>query len=58
MDGTGFDHNVNLWYGWIKKGQEKLFKTNTKVMEILEKEVTLGLLRRKMEIQSSDRRIL
>ena len=29
MDGSGFDHNVKIAYGWIKKGQEKFFKTNT-----------------------------
>jgi len=29
MDGSGFNHNVKLGYGWIKKGEEKLIKTNT-----------------------------
>ena len=29
LDGSGFDHNVKLGYGWIKKGEEKLIKTNT-----------------------------
>jgi len=29
LDGSGFYHNVKLGYGWIKKGQEKFFKTNT-----------------------------
>lgn len=28
-DGSGFDHNVKAGYGWIKKGQEKILKTNT-----------------------------
>lgn len=28
-DGSGFYHNVKPGYGWIKKGKEKFFKTNT-----------------------------
>ena len=33
MDGSGFNHNVKWRYGWIKKGEEKLIKTNTKERE-------------------------
>ena len=29
LDGSGFTHNLKLGYGWIEKGQEKFFKTNT-----------------------------
>jgi len=29
MDGSGFYHNTNPSCGWIKKGKDKLFKTNT-----------------------------
>jgi len=29
IDGSGFTHNLKIGYGWIKKGQEKFFKTNT-----------------------------
>jgi transposase len=29
LDGSGFDHNVKIGYGWIEKGKEKLIKTNT-----------------------------
>ena len=28
-DGSGFVHNTKIGYGWIRKGQEKIFKTNT-----------------------------
>ncbi|HOJ65059.1 MAG TPA: winged helix-turn-helix domain-containing protein [Spirochaetota bacterium] len=28
-DGAGMVHNVKLDYGWIKKGQSKIVKTNT-----------------------------
>ncbi|MGB9500345.1 MAG: IS630 family transposase [Dissulfuribacterales bacterium] len=33
-DGSGFDHNVKAGYGWIKKGQEKILKTNTSRQKI------------------------
>lgn len=29
LDGSGFTHNLKIGYGWIEKGQEKFFKTNT-----------------------------
>ncbi len=29
VDGSGFDYNVKLGYGWIEKGKEKLIKTNS-----------------------------
>ncbi len=29
LDGSGFEHNAKLRYGWIKKGTDKTVKTNT-----------------------------
>lgn len=29
VDGSGFEHNVKISYGWIKKGTDKNIKTNT-----------------------------
>ena len=29
IDGSGFQHNTKIDYGWIKKGKKKLIKTNT-----------------------------
>nr|WP_232060058.1 IS630 family transposase [Athalassotoga saccharophila] len=29
VDGSGFDHNVKIGYGWIEKGKEQFIKTNT-----------------------------
>ena len=29
LDGTGFEHNAKLDYGWIKKGTDKSVKTNS-----------------------------
>jgi len=29
VDGSGFEHNVKISYGWIKKGKDKNIKTNT-----------------------------
>ena len=29
VDGSGFEHNVKISYGWIKKGTNKNIKTNT-----------------------------
>ena len=34
LDGSGFDHNVKIGYGWIEKGKEKLIKTNTGIEKI------------------------
>jgi len=29
VDASGFEHNVKLEYGWIKKGKEKIIRTNS-----------------------------
>ena len=29
VDASGFEHNVKLEYGWIKKGKEKIVRTNS-----------------------------
>ncbi len=34
LDGSGFYHNANPGYGWIEKGKNKLFKTNTSRQKI------------------------